>query len=78
MNELTQKLQLAVTIEVLGKMINSQYNLFYADPELLSEEEQITLAKACKLYTHYTGKKNFSGIVSAVEEHLNTPVTLFI
>lgn len=78
MNDLTAKLQLSATVEILSKMINSQYAAFYADADNLSEEEQITLAKACKLYKHFTGKKTFVGIETTVEEYLDTPVTLFI
>lgn len=76
--DLTAKLQQSVTVEILGKMINSQYNWFFADPSNLTDEEKENLVKACKLYRHYTGKKTFVGMEVDVEEHLDEPVILFI
>lgn len=78
MNDLTAKLQLSVTVEILSKMIKSQYDWYYADPDNLTDDERETLVKACLLYEHYTGKKTFVAIKSVVSEKLDEPVTLFI
>lgn len=75
---LTAKLQLSATVEILSKMIKSQYNWFYAHPDNLTDEEKSTLVKACMLHEHYTGKKTFVAIKAAVSEKLDEPVSLFI
>lgn len=74
MNDLTVRLQLSATVEILSRLIDSQYNSL----ENMDDDEKRNLARACKLYQSLTGKKDKVGIEVTVEEQLDETVGLFI
>lgn len=70
--DLTDQLMFSITVEILSRLIDSQYN----SVDNMDDEEKRNLAKACILYQRLTGKKDKNGIEFTINEMLDETVGL--